>query len=109
MSPHGSKRQVASIGGLGGAAMAGPASGQQLAATAILTVALWGARLVGVVCKGTRHAGWGRSRAGFGCGVRRGVSGARVPNARSRRAQSTPGTCSTKCQGILEVAVEAGN
>ena len=40
----------------------GPASGRQLAATAILVVALWGARLVGVVwrCRGTRRAGWGR-------------------------------------------------
>ena len=101
---------MASVGGLGGAATAGPASSRQLAATVVLTAALWGARLVGVVwrCKGTRRAGWGRSRAGFGCGVRRGVSGARVPNARSGRAQSTPGTCSTKCQGSLEVAVEAG-
>ena len=45
----------------------------------------------------------------LGAGVRRGVSGARVPNARSGRAQSTPETCSTKCQGILRVAVEAGN
>ena len=40
----------------------GPASGRQLAATPILVVALWGARLVGVVwrCRGTRRAGWGR-------------------------------------------------
>ena len=45
----------------------------------------------------------------LGAGVRRGVSGARVPNACSGRAQSMPGTCSMKCQGILEVAVEAGN
>ena len=111
MSTHYSRRQVSSADGLGGADTAGAASVRQLAATAILTVVLWGARLVGVVwrCKGTRRAGWGRSRAGFGCGVRRGVSGARVPNAHSGRAQSTPGTCSTKCQGILEVAVEAGN
>ena len=102
---------MASAGGLGGADTAGAASVRQLAATAVLTAALWGARLVGVVwrCRGTRSVGWDRSRAGFGCGVRRGVSGARVPNARSGRAQRTPGTCSTKCQGILEVAVEAGN
>ena len=102
---------MASVGGLGGAATAGPASGRQLAATVVLTAALWGARLVGVVwrCKGTRHAGWGRSRAGFRCGVRRGVSGARVPNALSGRTQSTPGTCSTKCQGGLEHEGGAGN
>ena len=61
---------MASVGGLGGAATAGPASGRQLAATVVLTAALWGARLVGEVwrCKGTRRAGWGRSWAGFGCG-----------------------------------------
>ena len=90
---------MASVGGLGGAATAGPANGRQLAATAVLTAAVWGARLVGVVwrCKGKRRAGWGRSRAGSGCGVRRGVSGARVPNARSGRDQSMPGTCSAKC------------
>ena len=52
---------MASVGGLGGAATAGPASDRQLAATVILTAALWGARLVGVVwrCRGTRSAGWG--------------------------------------------------
>ena len=48
----------------------GPASGRQLAATAILVVALWGARLVGVVwrCRGTRSVGWDRSRAGLSAG-----------------------------------------
>ena len=58
---------MASVGGLGGAATAGPTSGRQLAATAILTAALWGARLVGVVwrCRGTRSVGWDRSRAGL--------------------------------------------
>ena len=61
---------MASAGGLGGADTAGAASVRQLAATAVLTVALWGARLVGVVwrCRGTRSVGWDRSRAGFGCG-----------------------------------------
>ena len=61
---------MASVGGLGGAATAGPASGRQLAATVVLTAELCGARLVGEVwrCNGTRRAGWGRSRAGFGCG-----------------------------------------
>ena len=70
MSTHYSRRQVASAGGLGGADTAGAASVRQLAATAVLTVALWGARLVGVVwrCRGTRSVGWDRSRAGFGCG-----------------------------------------
>ena len=110
MGTHCSRGQVANAGGLGGADTAGLASIRQLASTVVLTVALWGARLVGVVwwCRGTRSVGWDRSRAGFGCGVRRGVSGARVPNARSGRTQCTPGTCSTKCQGSLEVAVEAG-
>ena len=80
---------MAIVGGLDSAATAGPASGRQLAATVVLTATLWGARLVGVVwrCKGTRRAGWGQSRAGFGCGVRRGVSGARVPNARPEHAR----------------------
>ena len=32
-----------------------------------------------------------------------------VQNACSARAQSTHGTCSTKCQGVLEVSGEAGN
>ena len=61
---------MASVGGLGGAATAGPASDRQLAATVILTAALWGARLVGVVwrCKGTRRAGCGRSRTGLSAG-----------------------------------------
>ena len=51
--------QLSCAGGLGGADTAWAASVRQLAATAVLTVALWGARLVGVVwrCKGTRHAG----------------------------------------------------
>ena len=34
---------------------------------------------------------------------------ARVQNVRSGRAQSTHGTCSTKCQGGLECEGEAGN
>ena len=34
---------------------------------------------------------------------------ARVQNVRSGRAQSTHGTCSTKCQGGLEREGEAGN
>ena len=60
---------MASVGGLGGAATTGPASGRQLAATAVLMMALWDARLVGVVwrCKGTRRVGWDRSLAGFEC------------------------------------------
>ena len=58
---------MASAGGLGGADTAGAASVRQLAATAVLMVALWGARLVGVVwrCRGTRSVGWDRSRAGL--------------------------------------------
>ena len=61
MSMHCSRGQVASAGGLGGADTAELASVRQLAATAVLTVALWGARLVGVVwrCRGTRSVGWG--------------------------------------------------
>ena len=61
---------MASVGGLGGAAMVGPASGRQLAATVVLTAALCGARLVGEVwrCKGTRSVGWDRSRAGLSAG-----------------------------------------
>ena len=70
MSTHCSRRQVASAGGLGGADTAGAASVRQLAATAVLTVALWGARLVGVVWRwrGTRSVGWDRSRAGLSAG-----------------------------------------
>ena len=61
---------MASAGGLGGADTAGPASVRQLAAMAVLTVALWGARLVEVVWwyKGTRRAGCGRSRTGLSAG-----------------------------------------
>ena len=61
---------MASAGGLGGADPAGAASVRQLAATAVLTVALWGARLVGVVwrCRGTQSVGWDRSRAGLSAG-----------------------------------------
>ena len=70
MSTHCSRRQVASAGGLGGADTAGAASVRQLAATAVLTVALWGARLVGVVwrCRGTRSVAWDRSRAELSAG-----------------------------------------
>ena len=70
MGTHCSRGQVANAGGLGGADTAGPASVRQLAATAILAMALWGARLVGVVwrCRGTRSVGWDRSRAGLSAG-----------------------------------------
>ena len=61
---------MARAGGLGGTDTAGAASVRQLAATAVLTVALWGARLVGVVrwYKGTRRAGCGWSRTGLCAG-----------------------------------------
>ena len=66
------------------------------------------------------------TRAAWRVPVRRGVPGAalwrgqnqgrdvaararHVQNARSARAQSTHGTCSTKCQGALEVSGKAGN
>ena len=70
MGTHCSRGQVANAGGLGGADTAGPARVRQLAATAVLTVALWGARLVGVVwrCKGTRRVGCGQSRTGLSAG-----------------------------------------
>ena len=53
---------MASVGGLDGAATAGPASGRQLAATVVLTAALWVPGVVGVAWhfKRTRRAGWGR-------------------------------------------------
>ena len=61
---------MARAGGLGGADTAGAASVRQLAATAVLTVVLWGARLVGVVwrCRGTQSVGWDRSWAGLSAG-----------------------------------------
>ena len=58
---------------------------------------------------------WFGRRAGARDGARRGrqsgVSAqcARVQNVRSGRAQSTHGTCSTKCQGGLEREGGAGN
>ena len=98
---------MASAGGLGGADTAGAASVRQLAATAVLTVALWGARLVAVVwrCRGTRSVGWDRSRAGFGCG-----------GATSRFRKGTEGhgglvTCSSspsKLEVMPNLAVHSG-
>ena len=74
-------------------------------------------RALTAVLQGTRAA-WrvlvrrGVRGAALWCGQNRGRDVAararHVQNARSARAQSTHGTCSTKCHGVLEVAVEAG-
>ena len=90
----------------------GPACGRQLAATADLTVALWGARGgrggFGVQ-KETWRAGCGWPRARTGAGRDAAARCTRVQNMRSGRAQSTHATCSTECQGGLERSGEAGN
>ena len=101
---------MASAGGLGGADTAGPASVRQLAATAILTMALWGARLVGVVrwYKGTQRAGCGRSRTGLSAGRDAVARASLVQYARSGRVQCTHGRCSTQCRGVLQVTGEVG-
>ena len=75
-------------------------------------------RALTAVLQGTRAAWRDAVRGGVhGAALWRGQNQGRdvaararhVQNARSARAQSTHGTCSTKCQGVLEVSGEAGN
>ena len=99
--------QVASGRGLGGTDLAEARCGRRRAAKA-LTAVLQGTRAAWRVLVGRGVRG-----EALWCGQNQGCDMAaqarHVQNACSARAQSTHGTCSTKCQGALEVSGEAGN